>query len=48
MEADWKKWGIVAGAAIVTCLLMGLFWLLLYSGLIKSIFSHTSRFVSPV
>jgi len=40
MEADWKKWSLVGGAVIVTCVLMGLLWLLLFSGLIRSVFSH--------
>jgi len=40
MERDWKKWCVVGGAVIATCVLMGLFWLLIFRGLIRAVFSH--------
>jgi len=40
MEPDWKKWCVVGGAVIATCVLMGLLWLLLFRGLIRAVFSH--------
>jgi hypothetical protein len=40
MDIDRKKWMLVAIGAVVTLLLMFLLWTAVYSGLIRSVFSH--------